>query len=499
LICEGNRDLWRDGLNGLNWQKRSKGYPRGNMSDIATGTVVGGYRILDEVGQGGMATVFKAHQISMDRHVAIKVLPRQFLNETVSLERFKQEASIVARLEHRAVVPVHDYGEYEGIPYIVMRYMDGGSVDDRLSKGLIPPDQTLSIVLQIAPALDYAHREGVLHRDLKPSNILLDSNGDAYVTDFGIARIVGPSSKHLTTSGVVGTPSYMSPEQAQGHELDGRSDVYALGVVLFEMLTGVRPFEGETPYSVAVKHVTEPPPSACALNPQLNRAVELVLFKALAKKPEMRYQTATELALALETAINQGEYDTGPVRPEQAETEPSLNEALRSGAARSAAVPVPPSVQQPMQHPQNVDGIRQPSPQIQVMPPYVSSMSRSYSGGLVLPRRRRRNTWAVGWLTWLAVGLLVGGVLLAVVLGIAYYVVNSESQPPDPGSVFEDYNATAIYKLTATRRAIEQVIATTSTPPPGDTTPAGRPTPVVTSPPTNTARPPTALVPGAVE
>lgn len=199
------------------------------MAYSLIGVTISGCEIREEVGRGGMATVYRAQQISMDRYVAVKVLPPEFVHQTASLDRFKQEASIVARLEHRAIVPVHDYGEYEGIPYIVMRYMDGGSVEDLLAEGPLAPEQVLQILQQIAPALDYAHREGVLHRDLKPSNILLDANGDAFITDFGIARILGANKKPLTTSGVVGTPSYMSPEQAQGHELDGRSDVYALG------------------------------------------------------------------------------------------------------------------------------------------------------------------------------------------------------------------------------------------------------------------------------
>ncbi len=303
------------------------------MDDKLIGKIIGGYQIVEEIGQGGMATVYRAHQISMNRDVAIKILPLQFLHHTASLDRFKQEASIVARLEHRAIVPVHDYGEHEGIPYIVMRYMDGGSVDDLLAKSPVPPGQTLQIIQQIAPALDYAHREGVLHRDLKPSNILLDANEDAYITDFGIARILGTPSNRLTTSGVVGTPSYMSPEQAQGHELDGRSDVYALGVVLFEMLTGARPFEGETPYSVAVKHVTEAPPSICGVNPRLPRSFDPVLYKALAKNREVRFQTANELAQALQAAL-----ESRPITPISTEgliqTEPSLNKALQEEAAR---------------------------------------------------------------------------------------------------------------------------------------------------------------------
>ena len=421
------------------------------MTNISTGTIIGGYQILDEVGQGGMATVYRAHQMSMNRDVAIKILPPQFLHHSASLDRFKQEASIVARLEHRAIVPVHDYGEHEGIPYIVMRYMDGGSVDDLLTKGPIQPEQTLRILDQIAPALDYAHRAEVLHRDLKPSNILLDANGDAYITDFGIARILGSHTKPLTTSGVVGTPSYMSPEQAQGHELDGRSDIYALGVVLFEMLTGVRPFEGETPYSVAVKHVTEAPPSACDINSALPLAAERVLFKVLEKNRTMRYQTACELAEALRRGMEQPA--TGTSDPmNMVQTEPSLTEKLKADAARRGVAMSGVVAQQPVSIPDLVADIRQRSPDIQVMSPYVpSSVSRSYPALLVRPRQRQRSSGPAPWLTWVTLALVVGSVLLAAVVGGIYYLMNDV---PVETSVPEDYSATAIFKLTATKQAI---------------------------------------------
>ncbi len=458
------------------------------MTDKLVGTTIGGYHILEEVGQGGMATVYRAHQISMDRDVAIKVLPPQFLNQTTSLDRFKQEASIVAHLEHRAIVPVHDYGEHEGIPFIVMRYMDGGSVDDLMDKGAIPPDQALGILQQIAPALDYAHREGVLHRDLKPSNILLDSNGDAYITDFGIARILGTNPKPLTTSGVVGTPSYMSPEQAQGHDLDGRSDVYALGVVLFEMLTGVRPFEGETPYTVAVKHVTESPPSACKINPSLTRAVEQVLFKVLEKNRLNRYQTATMLTEALQSALQQP--PASPVSSEaMIQTEPSLNEALKAGAAQRRLDTSRAYLGQPGPQAQAHSDPHVRSPDIQLMSPYVPPASHSYSGPLVVSRRRKTSPNLPSWWTWWAtLALLVVGLALAVGLGGLYVVMNDS---PASTAVSEDYSATAVFKLTATRQAVQQAVdppaANSITPLPLLT---ATPTGPATIPPTNTSRAP---------
>jgi len=259
------------------------------------------YEVRTPLARGGMATVYRAHQISMKRDVAIKILPREFLHEPTFLERFRQEAAIAAHLEHRAIVPVYDYGEWEGTPYIVMRFMEGGSVDGLIEGGFLDLERAQQIIRQVASALDYAHKRDVLHRDLKPSNILLDSNGDAYITDFGIARILNRAEK-LTSTGVVGTPAYMSPEQAQGFELDGRSDVYALGIVLYEMLTGRRPFDGDTPYSVAVMQVTKQPPPPRSFNPNIPPGVEMVILKALEKERERRFNTASELAGALDDA-----------------------------------------------------------------------------------------------------------------------------------------------------------------------------------------------------
>ena len=297
------------------------------MDDLI-GRKIGGYEIIELIGHGGMATVYRARQISMNRVVAVKVLPRQFLNDETYMQRFTREVKIVAELEHRNIVPVHDYGEDDGQPYIVMRYMSGGSVDDLLRVGALNLEQIVSIVSQVAPALDYAHGKNVLHRDLKPSNVLMDDNGGAYLTDFGIARLMTDNSQvTLTTKGVVGTPSYMSPEQAQGQPLDGRSDVYSLGVMLFEMATGQRPFESETPYGIAVLQVTAKPPSPRSLNPTVPPEVEDVILTTMSKKREERYASAVRLSDALKNAAESSSsamFDTQPgfPRPDVPRSEP---------------------------------------------------------------------------------------------------------------------------------------------------------------------------------
>ncbi len=275
------------------------------MSDEFIGKTIGGYEIIEVIGQGGMSSVYRALQHSMNRMVALKILPRHLMRDATYLERFKREVSIIAKLEHRNIVPVYDYGEHDGQPFIAMRYMAGGSIDDLLQHGAMDERDILDLFYQIAPALDYAHSKQVLHRDLKPSNILLDEAGGAYITDFGIARVLNESGDKITTQGVVGTPSYMSPEQAQGQVLDGRSDVYSLAVMLFEMATGRRPFENDTPYSIAVMQVTTSPPNPRSIHRDISPSLEAVILKGLRKRREERYQNAGELVAAIEKAIEQ--------------------------------------------------------------------------------------------------------------------------------------------------------------------------------------------------
>lgn len=368
------------------------------MTDELIGKTIGGYEILSRIGQGGMATVFLARQNSMNRQVALKVLPLHFMTDDTYLQRFEREVKIVSQLEHRNIVPVYDYGEHEGQPYIVMRYMPAGSVDDILQRGAMPLDQVKSIVNQIAPALDYAHSKEVLHRDLKPSNVLMDDGGGAFLTDFGIARIASEQASGITTQGVVGTPSYMSPEQAQGKDIDGRSDVYSLGVMLFEMATGRRPFEADTPYSIAVMQVTTNPPAPRAYNPDIPGSVERVILKSLKKSPDDRYQNAVELSQALEMAIE---------RPDSVyDTEPSNRPAPQQQTAPPVYTPPPP--QQPTVEPQSAPHFQQGN----------SSRMRPYTANISQRIKQRRNSGAL-------VSLLLGGTIgcgLLLVLSVALFL-----------------------------------------------------------------------------
>ncbi|MBI1281889.1 MAG: protein kinase [Anaerolineaceae bacterium] len=381
------------------------------MADDLIGKTIGGYEIQDVIGRGGMATVFRAHQVSMNRTVAVKVLPEQYVTDDTYIQRFNQEVAIVSKLEHRSIVPVHDYGEYNGQPYIVMRYMAGGSVDDLLKNGSIELETVANIIEQIAPALDYAHSKQVLHRDIKPSNILLDDDGGAYLTDFGIARVLGePAHSGITTQGVVGTPSYMSPEQAQGLPLDGRSDIYALGVVLFELVTGRRPFESDTPYGIAVLQVTAPPPSPRTLNPGLSFAVEEVIFKALRKKREERFPNAVALSESLKRALNK------PVMSMH-DTQPGFQRPTAPESASPSPPPQPVVTAMPLQ----------PAYGTPLVPPMNPSLTSSNYSQVYPPVRRKKrpgNVWASA-----ALGGLIGCGLLALVVLIITIIISNINQP----------------------------------------------------------------------
>lgn len=274
------------------------------MEDLS-GKQLGIYRIVAPQGEGGMAAVYKAYQPGMDRYVALKILPRHFASDPQFVARFKQEAQVLAKLQHPHILPVFDFGEAEGYTYIVMPFIESGTLIDLLKGQPLPLQQIRRVVSQLGDALDYAHSRGLVHRDVKPSNVLLDERGNCLLTDFGLAKIV-EGSMNLTTSGaVLGTPAYMSPEQGLGQTPDGRSDIYSLGVILYEMATGRAPFKAETPMAVMIKHIHDPLPMPSTINPKLLDSVERVILKAMAKEPADRYATAAEMVKAIQAAISE--------------------------------------------------------------------------------------------------------------------------------------------------------------------------------------------------
>ncbi len=271
------------------------------MQDL-TGQTLGQYRIIEPLGQGGMASVFKAFQPSLERYVAIKVLPPYYVHEQGFAERFIREAKAVARLEHPHILPVYDFGREGDYTFIAMKYVPAGTLKDMIVAGAVETERAIEIIEHLAQALDYAHEQGIIHRDVKPSNVLMDRGDWALLMDFGLAKMV-EGSVQLTASGVgVGTPAYMSPEQGQGKKADHRADIYSLGVVLYEMLTGRVPFDAETPMAVVIKHITEPLPMPRLVNPAIPEQIELVILKALAKDPQDRYQSCGEMSAALKRA-----------------------------------------------------------------------------------------------------------------------------------------------------------------------------------------------------
>ena len=264
---------------------------------------IGIYEVKSELGRGGMATVYRAYDPRFEREVAVKVLPSELLHSDPQFRlRFEREAKIIAQLEHSAIVPVYDVGEADGQPYFVMRYMNGGSLSDLIKAGGLTMEDASRILGAIAPGLDEAHSNGIVHRDIKPSNILFDKRGNPYISDFGIAKLSQAQSGNVTGSAIIGTPAYMAPEQAQGTEVDGRADIYALGIILFEMLTGKQPYEADTPMAVAIKHITDPVPHIQHTNPKLPESMDAIIQRAMAKDKLQRFSTAVEMTNALREA-----------------------------------------------------------------------------------------------------------------------------------------------------------------------------------------------------
>ncbi|HVL97868.1 MAG TPA: Stk1 family PASTA domain-containing Ser/Thr kinase [Egibacteraceae bacterium] len=265
-------------------------------------TINGRYLLRGLLGQGGMADVELAHDEILDRQVAVKILHNRYTDDPSFVDRFRREARASASMSHPNVVGVYDTGEDDGRPYIVMEYVAGQSLRDVLRRKRLTPERAAEIARDAARALHYAHERGLVHRDVKPGNIMVSEEGQVKVTDFGIARAM--SAETVTqTAAVLGTAAYIAPEQAQGERVDRRTDVYALGCVLYEMLTGRQPFSGDSAVTLAYKHVSEPPVPPSELRAEISPELEAVVLKAMAKRPDDRYQTADEMAEDLERAV----------------------------------------------------------------------------------------------------------------------------------------------------------------------------------------------------
>jgi len=268
------------------------------------GKTLSKYEVVEHLGHGGMAEVYKAQQVKLDRMVALKVLHPFLAEEEGFVARFEREARMVATLRHPNIVQVYDFdhsAEYD-VYYMVMEYIDGPTLKSRLQEGVLPPEEAARITAAIADALDYAHRRGMVHRDIKPANIMFTAEGQPVLTDFGIARMVSVSG--LTASGaMVGTPAYMAPEVGMGQSGLGASDIYSLGVVLYQLATGRLPFESEIPMGLVMQHINDPVPLPSKVSPQVSHSLEAVILRSLAKKPEERYASAADMAMALRSAV----------------------------------------------------------------------------------------------------------------------------------------------------------------------------------------------------
>jgi len=267
------------------------------------GENIGPYRIVEKLGQGGMATVYKAYHASLDRYVALKALHPAFSEDKSFASRFQREARVVAKLEHPNIVPVYDYAEHEGRPFLVMKFIEGDTLKARLDLGPLTADEISRIVDAVGSALAYAHKQGILHRDIKPSNVLLAADGQIYLADFGLARIAQSGESTLSSDTIMGTPQYISPEQAMGlRDLDQRTDLYSFGVMLYEMVVGRVPFNADTPFAIIHDHIYSPLPVPHLVNPNVPVPVEKVLLKSLAKERDDRFADTVQLISAFKEA-----------------------------------------------------------------------------------------------------------------------------------------------------------------------------------------------------
>jgi branched-chain amino acid transport system substrate-binding protein len=385
-------------------------------SDLV-GRRLGKYEIQAEIGRGGMGTVYLAYDPLLDRRVAVKVLAPHLVWEEGFVERFLREARAAARLKHPNIVTIYDVGQEGNYYYIVMEYVEGQTLSQVIKKrAMLPPAEVVALLRPLADALDYAHRQGLVHRDMKPANVMVGPAGQVTLTDFGIARAA--EETRLTTTGtVVGTPEYMSPEQARGEHVDRLTDLYSLGVVAYEMLTGQTPFSGTTPQGVLYKHVFEPPPPICLLQPRLPAGVEPVLARGLAKDPTERYPTATAFVEALAEASAQIPFK---------EAEEPIGAISGSGSVATQASTEPPA-KMPVTPPQPPTALMGSDRAVAAVPAVVEPPPKQPASGrpqqappaVGRPASRRQASRRVRLLVGLIVivGIALGALLIVAMMG----------------------------------------------------------------------------------
>ena len=479
-------------------------------ANLGKGSRIGPYEILGILGRGGMATVYKAYQSSLDRNVAIKVIAERYATDPTFAERFRREARSIARLHHPNILTVHDAGEDNGLLYIVMELVEGDTLRDEMNRQPLSLERSAKVLGQVGAALNYANKQGIIHRDIKPSNVLFDSHNDrAVLSDFGIAKMLDNTASGLTgTNEGLGTPDYMSPEQANGTQLDGRSDEYSLAAMAFELVTRQTPFHADTPIAIVMGHLSKPVPSTRQLNHDIPPALDAVITKALSKSANDRYPTVADFTEAFQSAVANPQMSPQQVAPTLTAQPLNYNPNQNSGPYAQGQPTGNPSFVPPAQPnwgnssgPQQVPYQPTPAPQQYPHPPTPApqqynapTQQGGYNQGYLNNNGFQNNNYTPPKKS--NVGLLLGGIagiaIVAIIILVAILALGgNKNDPATPTSQVSQVTATqgtsviptATSKSGAATTAAATTAAAAPTNPPatteapasGDVTPGGFP------------------------